>query len=31
MGGVIKTQTKHNYFVKISSSKFEFFKGKLTF
>ena len=31
MGGVIKSQTKHNYFIKISSSKFEFFREKLTF
>ena len=31
MGGVIKTQTKHNYFIKISSSKFEFFREKLNF
>ena len=31
MGGEIKTQTKHNNFIKISSSKFEFFREKLTF
>ena len=31
MGGVIKSQTEHNYFIKISSSKFEFFREKLTF
>ena len=31
MGGVIKSQTKHNYFIKISSSKFEVFREKFTF
>ena len=31
MGGLLNTQTKHNYFIKISGSKFEFFIEKLTF
>ena len=31
MGGVIKSQTKHNNFIKISLSKFKFFREKFTF